>query len=58
MKADSKRFKRVTASNGKNIWVLSSHCQANLEADKKLLKLCVSTSKTLTASNRQSSAYR
>jgi len=35
MKADSKRFKQVIASNGKRIWVLSSHCQASLEADKK-----------------------
>ena len=35
MKADSKRFKRVVASNGKNVWVLSSHFRANLEADKK-----------------------
>jgi len=35
MKADAKRFKRVIATNGKPIWVLSSHCQANLEADKK-----------------------
>jgi beta-galactosidase GanA len=41
MKADSKRFKRVTASNGKSIWVLSSHCQANLDADKQAFKaLC------------------
>jgi len=28
-------FQRVTSPTGKQIWVLSSHCQANLEADKK-----------------------
>ncbi len=35
MKADPQRFKRVICPTGKSIWVLSSHCQANLEADKK-----------------------
>ena len=41
MKADAKRFKRVVATNGKPIWVLSSHCRANLEADKNAFKaLC------------------
>ncbi len=35
MKSDPQRYKRVTASNGKHIWVLSSHCRENLEADKK-----------------------
>ena len=35
MKADSQRFKRVICPTGKSIWVLSSHCKANLEADKK-----------------------
>jgi hypothetical protein len=35
VKTNPKRFKRVVASNGKTLWVLSSHCKANLEADKK-----------------------
>jgi len=34
-KDNPKRFKRVTSLTGNEIWVLSSHCQANLEADKK-----------------------
>jgi len=33
MKANPQRYRRVVASNGKSIWVLSSHCKANLEAD-------------------------
>jgi len=35
VKTNPQRFKRVTSPTGKQIWVLSSHCQANLEADKK-----------------------
>ena len=35
IKNNPKRFKRVTSLTGNEIWVLSSHCQANLEADKK-----------------------
>ena len=35
MKADPQRFKRVIAPTGNSIWVLSSHCKATLEADKK-----------------------
>lgn len=35
VKANPQRFKRVVSSNGKSVWVLSSHCQANLEADRK-----------------------
>jgi len=35
MKADPQRFKRVICPTGTSIWVLSSHCQATLEADKK-----------------------
>jgi beta-galactosidase GanA len=35
MKADPQRFKRVICPTGKTIWVLSSHCKATLEADKK-----------------------
>ena len=35
MKADPKKYKRVTAQTGGTLWVLSSHCKANLEADKK-----------------------
>lgn len=35
MKADPQRFQRVVCPTGKSIWVLSSHCQANLDADKK-----------------------
>jgi hypothetical protein len=35
VKTDPQRFKRVISPTGKQIWNLSSHCQANLEADKK-----------------------
>jgi hypothetical protein len=35
VKTNSRRFKRVINPTGKDIWNLSSHCQANLEADKK-----------------------
>ncbi|HUT18970.1 MAG TPA: DUF5597 domain-containing protein [Anaerolineae bacterium] len=34
VKTDPKRFKRVLSPTGKDVWVLSSHCQATLEADK------------------------
>ena len=33
VKTDTKRFKRVKAENGKDVWDLSSHCKANAEAD-------------------------
>ncbi len=35
MKTDPERFKRVISPTGKILWNLSSHCPANLEADKK-----------------------
>jgi hypothetical protein len=35
IKNDPKRFKRVISPTGNEIWVLSSHCQANLKADKE-----------------------
>jgi hypothetical protein len=35
VKTDPKRFKRVLCPTGKDVWVLSSHCEANLKADKK-----------------------
>jgi hypothetical protein len=35
VKSNPKRFKRVISPTGKDVWVLSSHCKANLEADKK-----------------------
>ena len=35
IKTDPQRFKRVISPTGKDIWALSSHCQANLKADKK-----------------------
>jgi hypothetical protein len=35
VKSNSKRFKRVLAADGSDLWVLSSYCKANLEADKK-----------------------
>ena len=34
MKNDPQRFKRVMSPIGNYVWVLSSHCQANLDADK------------------------
>jgi beta-galactosidase GanA len=41
MKGDQQRFKRVICPTGKSIWVLSSHCKENLEADKKaFIALC------------------
>jgi hypothetical protein len=35
VKTNPQRFKRVISSTGTAIWVLSSHCKANYEADKK-----------------------
>ena len=35
VKTNPQRFKRVISPTGTDIWVLSSHCQANFEADKK-----------------------
>jgi hypothetical protein len=35
VKNNPQRFKREKASDGKDLWVLSSHCPATLEADKK-----------------------
>jgi hypothetical protein len=41
VKTDTKRFKRVKAQSGKDVWDLSSHCKANMEADKKaFVALC------------------
>ena len=37
IKNNPKRFKRVTSLTGNEIWVLSSHCQANLKAAKAFL---------------------
>jgi hypothetical protein len=35
VKINPDRFRRVTSSTGADLWVLSSHCQVNREADKK-----------------------
>ena len=35
VKTDPQRFHRVRSPGGKEVWVLSSHCQANLEADSR-----------------------
>ena len=35
VKTNPGRFKRVICPTGKDVWVLSSHCKANREADKK-----------------------
>jgi len=35
VKQDPERFKRVISPTGRPIWVLSSHCEANFEADRK-----------------------
>ena len=35
VKTNPKRFKRAVDSDGKDLWALSPHCKANLEADKK-----------------------
>jgi Domain of unknown function (DUF5597) len=41
VKTDPQRFKRVISPTGGDIWNLSSHCQANLEADRKAFtELC------------------
>jgi hypothetical protein len=41
VKTNTKRFKRVKAQSGKDVWDLSSHCLANREADKKaFVALC------------------
>lgn len=41
VKTDPGRFKRVTAPTGRSIWVLSSHCQATLDADQRAFtELC------------------
>jgi beta-galactosidase GanA len=34
VKTNPQRYKRVTTPTGKDAWVLSSHCAANLEADR------------------------
>ena len=41
VKTTPERFKRIVAPTGKAVWVLSSHCQANLEADRRaFVALC------------------
>ena len=35
VKTNPQRFKRVISSTGDALWILSSHCPANFEADKK-----------------------
>jgi hypothetical protein len=35
VKTNPQTYKRVISPTGKPVWVLSSHCQANLDADKK-----------------------
>ena len=41
VKTDPERFKRVIAPSGKDVWVLSSHCQENLDADRRaFVALC------------------
>jgi hypothetical protein len=35
VKTAPERFKRVISPSGKAVWVLSSHCQANLDADRR-----------------------
>ena len=35
VKTDPQRFKQVVSPTGKDLWSLSPHCKANLEADKK-----------------------
>ncbi len=41
VKTAPSRFKRVIAPTGKAVWVLSSHCQANLDADRSaFVALC------------------
>ena len=56
IKSNPQLYKRVTASNGKSLWVLSTHCKANLDADKacftalcKHLKEVDSTEQTVIA---------
>jgi len=38
VKTNPARYKRVISPTGKPIWVLSSHCKANQEADKKAFR--------------------
>jgi hypothetical protein len=41
VKTNTQRFKRAMSPTGADLWTLSSHCHANLEADKKAFKaLC------------------
>ena len=35
VKTDAERFARVLSPTGKDVWVLSSHCQATFEADRR-----------------------
>ena len=35
VKADPARFRRVISPTGHDVWVLSSHCEANFEADRR-----------------------
>ena len=52
VKTNPKRFKRVVANNGRTLWVLSSHCKANLEADKKAFTALCSYLKKVDGSKR------
>jgi hypothetical protein len=41
VKTNPQRFKRLSSPSGKELWALSPHCKANLEADKKaFVALC------------------
>ena len=41
VKTHPERFQRVVSPSGRELWVLSSHCEANLEADRQaFVQLC------------------
>jgi len=47
VKTNTQRFKRVISPTGKAIWVLSSHCKANFEADRKAFTILCSRLKAI-----------
>ncbi|MDR0400629.1 MAG: DUF5597 domain-containing protein [Treponema sp.] len=52
VKLDSRRFKRVLSGEGNSLFVLSSHCEENREADARAFAAFMGRCKTLNADGR------
>ena len=52
IKSNPKRFKRALNAHGRDLWSLSAHCKATLEADKKAFAALMKYLKAKTATNR------